>query len=477
MFFCLAYVANANAQLAFQNKSNDYGTVSKAKILFSEFVVTNTGTEEAFILRLDGANNFTWSFARAPIKPGQSDTIRIYYTPDKAGPFNEKITVYLSTDSKPTVLEMKGVIKEVVKDDPMPCYSFRDAHPDLFKLGVIPKLDALVIDAKTKLPIDGAFFQVFDGSFRSFFGYTKIDGAIQYNVSPGLYEVRTSADGHKGKVVEKYLNRESTKFIIELDQISYDTGKMIIPETIAKKIETERIETIAVKVEKTEPIKVTKVEPTVDSIPFKKVEPNVIPVLQTEIIDGKLNPLFFTPNNIVLLIDISGSMAKPDRLDLFIKQSHELIEKLRPVDRVSIIVFSQTARMMVPPTPAIEKKLFYKTLDSLKANGMTNANKGIELAYELANKSLIVGGNNQIILATDGVFRLSPEDRILMQTFSGREADPIILSVLMLGISETAAKKLQEIVDLGKGSLIKTNEDATSIDLLLEEIKDRSKRK
>ena len=111
-----------------------------------------------------------------------------------------------------------------------------------------------------------------------------------------------------------------------------------------------------------EPIKVTKVEPTVDSIPFKKVEPNVIPVLQTEIIDGKLNPLFFTPNNIVLLIDISGSMAKPDRLDLFIKQSHELIEKLRPVDRVSIIVFSQTARMMVPPTPAIEKNYSIKPL-------------------------------------------------------------------------------------------------------------------
>lgn len=160
--------------------------------------------------------------------------------------------------------------------------------------------------------------------------------------------------------------------------------------------------------------------------------------------DGKLNPWFFTPNNIVLLIDISGSMAKPDRLDLFIKQSHELIEKLRPEDRVSIIVFSQTARMMVPPTPAIEKKLFYKTLDSLKANGMTNANQGIELAYELANKSLIVGGNNQIVLATDGVFRLSPDDRILMQTFSGREADPIILSVLMLGISETAAKNYKK---------------------------------
>ncbi len=476
MFFCLAYVANANAQLVFQNTSNDYGTVSKAKILFSEFIVTNTGTEEAYILRLDGAHSFTWSFARASIKPGESDTIRIYYTPDKAGPFNEKIKVYLSTDTKPAVLEMKGVIKEVVKDDPMPCYSFRDAHPDLFKIGVIPKLDALVIDAKTKLPIDGAFFQVFDGSFRSFFGYTKADGAIQYNVSPGLYEIRASADGHKGKVVEKYLNRETTKFIIELETLNDDTGKKIVPEIITKKVESTIPETTAVKTEDISPVKIVKAKPPIDSVPLKRAEPEVIPVLQTEIMNGKLNPLFFTPNNIILLVDISGSMAKPDRLDLFVKQSHELIEKLRPMDKVSIIVFSQTAKMLVPPTPAIEKKLFFKTLDSLRANGMTNANKGIELAYQLANQSLITGGNNQIILATDGVFRLSPEDKILMQNFSSRAPDPIILSVLMLGISETASKKLQELVDLGKGTLIKTNEDASSTDLLLEEIKERSKK-
>ncbi len=476
MFFCLAYVANANAQLVFQNTSNDYGTVPKAKILFSEFIVTNTGTEDAFILRLDGASNFSWAFAKAAIKPGESDTIRIYYTPDKAGPFNEKIKVYLSTDDKPTVLEMKGIVKELVKEDPMPCYSFRDAHPDLFILGVIPKLDALVIDAKTKLPIEGAFFQVFDGSFRSFYNYTKMEGTIQYNVTPGLYDIRVSADGYKAKAIEKYLNRETPKFVIELEQINYDTGKTIIAETVVKKAEPAPIETTAVKIAKVEPVKTTKKNQPKDSIPTKKNEPKVLPVLQTEIMDGKLNPLFYTPNNIVLLVDISGSMAKPDRLDLFVKQSHQLIEKLRPMDRVSIIVFSQTAQILVPPTPASEKFLFFKRIDSLRANGMTNANKGIVLAYELANQALIPGGNNQIILATDGVFRLAPEDKVLLQTFSSREIDPIILSVLMLGISETAGKKLQEIVDLGKGSLIKANEDPSAIDLLVEEIKERSKK-
>ncbi|MDZ4756649.1 MAG: VWA domain-containing protein [Bacteroidota bacterium] len=475
LILCLAFVAKVNGQLVFQNTSNDYGNVPKAKILFSEFIVTNTGTEEAFVLRLDGVSNFSWSFARASIKPGESDTIRIYYSPDKAGAFNEKIKVYLSTDDKPTVLEMKGNIKEVVKEDPMPCYSFRDAHPDLFKLGVIPQLDALIIDAKTKLPIDGAFFQVYDGSFRSFFGYTKADGAIQYKVSPSLYNIRVSADGHKSKEVEKYLNRETEKFVIELEQIGYDTGTTVA-ETIVKKVEATPKETAAVKVQKVEQVKVKKINPPTDSVP-KKVELKVEPVIQTEIMNGQLNPLFFTPNNIVLLIDVSGSMAKPDRLDLFVKQSHELIEKLRPFDKVSIVVYSLTARILIPPTPAIEKKLFFIILDSLKANGMTNAHKGIELAYSLADKALVAGGNNQIILVTDGVFRLAPEEKLLMQTMSGREVDPIILSVMMMGLSETAGKRLQELVNLGRGSLLKSNEDPNTVDLLLEEIKDRSKKK
>lgn len=112
------------------------------------------------------------------------------------------------------------------------------------------------------------------------------------------------------------------------------------------------------------------------------------------------------PSNLVFLIDVSGSMAGPTRIELVKKSMNLLINNLRNTDRVAIVVYASEVGEKLASTSGSEKQKIKDVVDGLVASGSTNGAGGIQKAYEIAEKNFIKGGNNRIILCTDGDFNV-----------------------------------------------------------------------
>jgi Ca-activated chloride channel homolog len=157
----------------------------------------------------------------------------------------------------------------------------------------------------------------------------------------------------------------------------------------------------------------------------------------------------YATNNLVFLLDVSGSMSTGQKLPLLQKSMLLLLKVLRPEDNVSIVVYSGKARTVLTPTSAREQEKIIKVIDHLRSDGGTDGNSGIKLAYKVADGNYIRGGNNRIVLATDGEFPLSDESLALVQKFSGQD---IFLTVFNFGRTTTAVENLKKLAATGKGN-------------------------
>jgi Ca-activated chloride channel family protein len=159
------------------------------------------------------------------------------------------------------------------------------------------------------------------------------------------------------------------------------------------------------------------------------------------------------PNNLVFLIDVSGSMMEPDKLPL-VKQGLELlVNQLRPQDRVAIVVYAGNAGLVLPSTPGSDKGAILAAIQALEAGGSTAGGAGIKLAYEVAKENFFDHGNNRVILATDGDFNVgASSDGELEQLIESRRGDGIFLTVLGFGTGNIKDSKMELLADKGNGN-------------------------
>ncbi len=157
------------------------------------------------------------------------------------------------------------------------------------------------------------------------------------------------------------------------------------------------------------------------------------------------------PNNLVFLLDVSGSMNSPDKLPLLQAAMHLLVDQLRPVDRVSIVVYAGAAGLVLPPTS--DKGLIEDAIDRLEAGGTTAGGAGIVLAYRTAQESFIRNGNNRVILATDGDFNVGVRsDGDLVRLIEDKRKSGIYLTVLGFGTGNLKDSKMEKLADKGNGN-------------------------
>lgn len=177
----------------------------------------------------------------------------------------------------------------------------------------------------------------------------------------------------------------------------------------------------------------------------------------------------YATNNMVLLLDVSGSMNSKEKLPLLKQAVLQMLSMMRQEDKISILVFSGKPKVLLDNTSFKEEERIRKAVNDLKPSGTTDGNAGLKLAYKVADENYIRGGNNRIILATDGEFVIEESSRNLIQNFAGQD---IFLSVF--NFSKLPAKKLQELSTLGKGNYELINAQNVELSLIREA---KSKRK
>jgi Ca-activated chloride channel family protein len=158
------------------------------------------------------------------------------------------------------------------------------------------------------------------------------------------------------------------------------------------------------------------------------------------------------PLNLVLLIDVSGSMSPPDRLALAIQGFRMLVDQLNARDRVSIVVYAGAAGAVLEPTPGNERARINAALDRLHAGGSTAGGAGLALAYSLAERNFDRNAVNRVILATDGDFNVGVVDDQSLEGFVARKRESrIYLSVLGLGGGNYNDRLMQVLAQNGNG--------------------------
>ncbi|MBQ3106895.1 MAG: von Willebrand factor type A domain-containing protein, partial [Eggerthellaceae bacterium] len=158
-------------------------------------------------------------------------------------------------------------------------------------------------------------------------------------------------------------------------------------------------------------------------------------------------------NNLVFLIDVSGSMDSPDKLGLLKESFSYLVENLNPSDTVSIVTYSGTERVVLDGEPAENKRRILRAVDRLEAGGSTNGQAGLAMAYEIAREHFIEGGNNRIVLASDGDLNVGmTSESELSDYVSEQRKSGIYLSVLGFGDGNYKDSKMETIANDGNGN-------------------------
>ncbi|MGA7279921.1 MAG: VWA domain-containing protein [Desulfocapsaceae bacterium] len=166
-----------------------------------------------------------------------------------------------------------------------------------------------------------------------------------------------------------------------------------------------------------------------------------------------LDPVQRPASNLVFLIDVSGSMNQPNKLPLLKQSLKLLVEQLNERDRVSVVVYAGSDRVVLSPTPGSEHDTISQAIEHLHSGGSTHGSKGILTAYELAKRCYMPEGNNRVILVSDGDFNVGVTSRSeLQKLIEDQRTSGIYLSVLGFGDGNFQDDTMELLADKGNGN-------------------------
>ena len=176
-------------------------------------------------------------------------------------------------------------------------------------------------------------------------------------------------------------------------------------------------------------------------------------------------------SNFVFLLDVSGSMMDENKLPLVKSAMRLLVNELRPKDHVAIVVYAGSAGLVLPSTSGDQKDKILDAIGGLEAGGSTAGGAGIRRAYDEAVANYIQGGNNRVILATDGDFNVgASSDADMVQLIEEKRRTGVFLTVLGVGEGNLQAAKMEKLADKGNGNYAYLDNIAEAQKVLVQEL-------
>lgn len=160
----------------------------------------------------------------------------------------------------------------------------------------------------------------------------------------------------------------------------------------------------------------------------------------------------YTGNNIVFLIDVSGSMASTNKLNLIKAVFPKFLDALAPTDKISIVTYSNKIKILANGVYADEKEALKKVVNGLSATGGTAGADGLEKAYNVAKSNYIAGGNNRVIIASDGDFNIGRYSQDDLKELVGNQLNSgIYLTTLGFGMGNYKDTTMETLAKYGNG--------------------------
>ena len=279
--------------------------------------------------------------------------------------------------------------------------------------------------------------------------------AIQV-VESKAYQANVSGEGYKKMSENPFLKTSRnplSTFSIDVDRASYtnirrflNSGSLPPPEAIRLEEMVNYFTYDFSTPEGNEPFAV-KMEYT--QCPWNKKHDLVHIGIQGKKVRKEKMP----PNNLVFLVDVSGSMDEPNKLPLVKSCLHMLVNQMRPEDKIALVVYAGAAGLVLSSTSGDNKNKISDAIDGLSAGGSTAGGEGILLAYAIARENFLKEGNNRVLLATDGDFNVGvSDDGELEKLIEDKRKEKVYLSVLGFGTGNYKDSKMEMLADKGNGN-------------------------
>jgi len=465
--------AHSSAQVTASTTSFDFGELYSGSQTYTDITFKNTSDKTQFLLTINKPQDVYYIYSGKRILPDSSITIRLKINERRKGRFNYYVDIFFSEPRDPIAIKLSGTVKESTSstNSMTDCPDFNSSPPAYQATSF--DVTIRVIDSITRVPIKNSKVYIVENGQLVGEYQTNNKGIVRKRIPLGYYYITAQKPPYRQNYHEGYLNFKRN--FVEIELAKDPPAEVIPPPEIPVEILED---TIVVEIEEP-PVEVVPVieEPIVevqDSVVISRPPDIVVnttePTTLDQIPDSVFTDNYFKYSNITFILDVSTSMAGMGKLDLMKMSMIELAKILRTDDVVSIIKYASEVDIILKGAHGNQKDEIITIVQDLKYSGMTAGGDAIKSAYKLNKKTYIPGGNNMVIMITDGVFNKGDKD-YLKTIEKNYNSMGIKFSVVGIKTSDFITKHMLGIVSHGGGDFIRilTIEDAKT--KLINEIK------
>lgn len=462
IFFIIAIIIHGFCfgQITFDKTEHDFGDLYSGDQRYVDVYLKNNSNKVAFVLSVDKPMEVVYIQKGAMIDPDSSTVIRFQVNKRTKGRFQYKIPVFTSDKNEPTTVTLKGAIKELPssQNNFTACPNFGQSPAEGNPLDF--KLIVETIDKETREKLGRSTVAIIQNGSPLGKWKTRTNGRFTTQIPLGITYFYATHSGYNPAELGQYVNFKQNKVTLELTRSN---------ELIAEKQEDSEEIPDDDEIVISQPEEVNIEELIVENESEEKDSIGEIPPSFNELDKNNFDPSLFKPVNVVFVVDVSSSMRQADRLELLKYSMTQLVEMLRPQDKIGLVSYATNTQVLLKPTSGENKEEILEIIQDLKAKGLTAGGAGIKLGYKQAKRNFIKDGKNQVIIVTDGAFnRNSDNYKRYIKRFLRKD---ITLSVVGIKSNEHSEESMREAADLGEGRFILIEKLADAQNNLKQEIR------
>ncbi|PHR49097.1 MAG: hypothetical protein COA32_03355 [Fluviicola sp.] len=453
-------------QISFDKTEHDFGDLYSGDQRFVDVYLKNNSDKVAFILSVDKPMEVVYIQKGAMMDPDSSTVIRFQINTRSKGRFHYKIPVFTSDKDEPTLISLKGVIRELPNNQNnfTACPDFGQSPADENPLDF--KLIVETIDKETREKLGKSTVAIIQNGIPLGKWKTQMNGRFTTKIPLGITYFYATHTGYNPAELGEYVNFKRNKITLELTRSEEEITENI-EATEPKVTEEEADDDKTIEISEPEEVNLEELIVEDDSESIDTI--SEIPPSFSELDKNNFDPSLFKPVNVVFVVDVSSSMRQADRLELLKYAINQLVEMLRPQDKIGLVSYATNAEVLLKPTSGANKEEITEIVQDLKAKGLTAGGAGIKLGYKQAKRNFIKDGKNQVIIVTDGAFNRNSDDyKRYIKRFLRKD---ITLSVVGIKSNERSEESMREAAELGEGRFILIEKLADAQNHLKQEIR------
>jgi Ca-activated chloride channel family protein len=468
ILFFISLSSFVNGQITASTVNHDFGDIYSDSQTYVDIVFTNNSQANQFLLTIEKPRDVYYIFSSKKMLADSSIVIRFKINDALKGKFFYQVDIYFSGSADPVTISLKGNVHEPSSTTSMTdCPDFNSKPPtgsQNFSLVI------KVVDSITHEPIPNA--QVYLVERGELIGNytTNQKGIVIKNVPLGFYFITAEKDPYTSNYYEGYVNASRNYVEIELSNGPRREEYFEEPDVVVYENEPMR-DTVPdeIVILEPDPIVETDPDPILETDPVIDEVPVIIPPL-TEIPDSLLDPRYFKYSNITFILDASSSMNASGKMDLMKMSMIELVKILRPEDNITILKYAAETQLVLDHTSGDKKEEIILSIKGIKTSGSTAGGDAIKTAYAMNYEKYVQGGNNLVIIITDGLFNKGATD--YAATIENNYIKyGTIFSVVGIKTTELVAQHMKGVVAKGGGDFIQINSIHDAQTKLISEIR------